>query len=296
MPRLSDKEKSRWELFNLFIRNRKRLGNRHPKTRKSLAMHKAFVEERYIKPRIFVPKSDWARDVLPQYADDRWRSFARMSPESFQHVLRFISDNPVFYNNFTSPQASIETQLKIALWKLGNDGSASGFRSSASQWGVSEGHINNCTKRVVTALFQLREQYIKWSSETERRRESIKSDEREGFVGAVGKANGTDIVLQYKSGGVFDGEAFFNRKKRYAIDLCGVCDSSKKFIYMFIGFSNATHDVRVWGYIRLHQDPEAYFSENQYVLADSAYMNIEYLVTSYKAPHTRRRRIRRFNR
>ena len=296
MPRLSNKEKYRREIFYLWIKNRKRHGSNHRITRKWRAVHEALAEERYMEPRVFVPKSDWARNILPKYSDIRWRSFARMSPESFRHILGLISNNPLFYNNANPQQTPIETQLKIALWRLGNDGSASGFRPSASQWGVSEGHINDCTRRVITALFQLREQYIKWPSATERRRESINNDEREGFLGAIGKADNTDIVLQCKPGGEFNDEAFWNKKKRYALDLCAMCDSSKKFIYMLTGFSNATHDARVWGHTRLHQDPETYFSEGQYLLGDSAYTNTEYMVTPYKAPHTRQKRIRKFNR
>lgn len=95
------------------------------------------------------------------------------------------------------------------------------------------------------------------------------NDDREGFLGAIGKADGTDIILEYKPGEAFNGENFFSRKKRYAIDLCAVCDISKRFIYMLTGFSNATHDARVWGHTRLHQDPETYFWPGEYILADS---------------------------
>ena len=115
------------------------------------------MEERYMKPRIAVPKSDQASYILSQYADARWRIFTRMNPE---YIVRLISNNLVFHNNSTSQQAPVESQLKIALWKLAHDGSASGFRPSASQQGVSEGHISDCMRRVVTALFQLREEYI----------------------------------------------------------------------------------------------------------------------------------------
>ena len=296
MSRLSNKEVLRREIFNLFIHSSARYGRSHPRTRRLLALLEAFAEEQYIEPRNFVPKSNWAINILPQYSEDRWRSFSRMSPRSFKHILCLISGNSVFYNNSTCQQAPIEAQFKIALWRLSQNGSASGYRPSASQWGVSEGHISNCIKRVVAALFQLREEHIKWPSPSERRQESIKNDEREGFLGAVGKADGTDIVLQYKPGGVFDGEAFFNRKKRYALDLCVVCNSSKKFIYMLTGFSNATHDARVWAHTCLQQDPEIYFSTGQYILADSAYTSIEYLVPPYKAPHARSKEIRQFNR
>lgn len=41
----------------------------------------------------------------------------------------------------------------------------------------------------------------------------MRNQGREGFLGAIGKVDGTDIVLQYKPSGVFHGEHFYTRKK-----------------------------------------------------------------------------------
>lgn len=41
----------------------------------------------------------------------------------------------------------------------------------------------------------------------------------------IGKIDGTDIILQYKSGEIFHREHFYIWKKRYSIDLCMVCNS-----------------------------------------------------------------------
>ena len=64
----------------------------------------------------------------------------------------------------------------------------------------------------------------------------MRNQDREGCLGAIGKVDGTDIVLQYKPGGVFHGEHFYTRKKRYSIDLCAVCDSRKRFLYSMEDF------------------------------------------------------------
>ena len=61
----------------------------------------------------------------------------------------------------------------------------------------------------------------------------MRNQDREGFLGAIGKVDGTDIVLQYKLGGVFHGEHFYMRKKRYSIDLCAGLRLSKT-IYLFL--------------------------------------------------------------
>lgn len=80
--------------------------------------------------------------------------------------------------------------------------------------GLSEGHINNCIRRVIYAPFQLRDKYVYWPSREARRLESLQNQERAGFLGAVGKVDRTDIVLHYKPGGELLGEHYFNQKKK----------------------------------------------------------------------------------
>ncbi len=58
------------------------------------------------------------------------------------------------------------------------------------------------------------------------------NDKREGFIDARGKIDRMDVVLKLKPDGHFKGKLFFTCKKRYAMDLCTVCDSSKKFTYV----------------------------------------------------------------
>ena len=75
---------------------------------------------------------------------------------------------------------------------------------------MSEGHTNNDIRRVIYALFQLRDKYICWPSREARRLESLQNQEQAGFLGAVGKVDETDIVLHYKPGGKLLGEHYFN--------------------------------------------------------------------------------------
>ena len=108
----------------------------------------------------------------------------------------------------------------------------------------------------------------------------------EGFIGVVGKVDGTDIVSGFKPRGEFKGELFYNRKNRYALDLCAVCDSDKKFTYILAGWPNSQHDARIFGSTNLQQNPQKYFSDGRYLLSDAAYTNSLYMVAPYKAPTT----------
>lgn len=131
--------------------------------------------------------------------------------------------------------------------------------------------------------------------EDERRNESLPNQEHAGFLGAVEKVDRTDIVLHYKPGGELLGEYFFNRKKRYAIDLYAICDSDKRITYMLTGFSNAIHDARVWGHTNIYSNPTIYLSPGQYILRDAAYTPIKYMVPLYKVPEANRSGNHAFN-
>ncbi len=85
-----------------------------------------------------------------------------MDSQSFKYIFALLKDNLIFYNKSTSLQAPVDQQLKLALYKFANNGSASGFCHSNNYWGASKGHhINNSTQKVVYILFQLRDFYIK---------------------------------------------------------------------------------------------------------------------------------------
>ena len=296
MPRYSKKHYERQDLYNLFIGSVVSSGKITDGPLNWLYMNQGLKEQRYLLPRNAIPKSNWATNVLPFLSDIRFRVAVRMDRQSLQHISRLIQNDPVFLNRSNCEQAPIDQQLQCALYKLGHDGNASSFIQSASYWGVSEGHMHKTTSRVVEALCNLKDKVIEWPNEDEKRRESMKNDSREGFLGCVGKVDGTDIVLKYKPGGVYDGEIFFTRKKKYALDLCAVCDSSTRFIYILAGWPNSQHDARVYASTNLQRHPENYFALGEYLLGDAAYTNSSHLVSPYKSPFTNEKENRRFNR
>ena len=72
-------------------------------------------------------------------------------------MTNLIKDDPIFYNNSNIPQTPIHAQLYYALYKFGSDGNTSSWTSGANKWGISEGHMYNCTLRVIDALCNLKD-------------------------------------------------------------------------------------------------------------------------------------------
>ena len=294
MPRLSEKKRLERDLWDLFVFSAFDQGL-NDESENWLILHEAVRESRYLSSRKHVARSNPRDVVLPSLDDDEFRSFARMDRPSFKHLAGLIRDDPIFQNNSNSMQAPVEAQLLYALYRFGHEGDANSYTKASKLCGVSEGHIYDCTKRVVTALCRIRDRFVKWPDAQERSEESFTNAAREGFTGAVGKVDGTDVVLASKPRGQFDREIYCHRKKVYAINLTAVCNARKEFTYMIAGWAGSPHDAHVFASTKLSKSPLEYFSPGQYLLGDSAYKHTEYLVPRYKAPDTNERINRKFN-
>ena len=123
----------------------------------------------------------------------------------------------------------------------------------------------------------------------------MKNDARADFIECTDKADDIDIVLQRKSDEKYDDEIFFNRKKRYAMNLLEVCDSKRMFTYILTGWPNSQHDARVFAFFALNRRSHEYFSSDEYVLANSAYVSVDHLIPLYKNSATKISVNKRFN-
>ena len=69
-----------------------------------------------------------------------------MDPQSLKYIfVLLMKNNPIFYNKSISPQAPVDQYLKLTLYKLVDNSSASRFYHSSNYCEAFEGHINNST-------------------------------------------------------------------------------------------------------------------------------------------------------
>lgn len=143
----------------------------------------------------------WANNILPTYDEVRFRCHARCSRQGFHFVLSKISNSIHFQSKSTSkPQQPVSIQLLNALNRLGTNGNGSSFLRLAGQFGTSDGNIFKQTERVINALFDLRDTWIVWGDAAAQEEESRSNYERQGFVGCLGKVDGTCVELAFKPG------------------------------------------------------------------------------------------------
>ena len=299
MPRISSKIKLQRELHNLFLVKfaTATSSNQFDEAIDYLILTEDLKKQRYLASRLFVFKFNWSSSILSTLSKNRFRSFVRVHRFSLNQIADLIRDDFVFINNVKIAQTLVENQLKYTLYRLEHDDNVSGFLFTSILWRVSEKHVFDCIKRVIEALCRLKNRFVKWPNERNRTRESLINNKRQyEFIEVVDKVNGTDIALSIKSKDKYDDELFFNRKKRYALNLYAVCDFNKRINYSLTEWSNSQHDQRIFATDDLHKTSTTFFSEDQYVLEDSVYINSIYLMTLYKTSHIRDSEIRRFNR
>jgi DDE superfamily endonuclease len=81
-----------------------------------------------------------------------------------------------------------------------------------------------------------------------------------------------------------DAPDYSGRKHAYSLSVLIVNDDQRLIRYYLSGWPGSVHGNRVWNNTTLCREPDKYFSNNQYLLGDSAFENSLFMVSSYKCP------------
>eukprot|EP00804_Cyclotella_cryptica_P026266 CCRYP_019838-RA/>CCRYP_019838-RA protein AED:0.13 eAED:0.14 QI:50/0/0/1/0/0/2/0/236 len=68
-----------------------------------------------------------------------------------------------------------------------------------------------------------------------------------------------------------DAANYHGRKFAYSITVNVLNDDERRIQAYCAGYPGSAHDNRVWRNMKQHRDPESYFSENAFVMCDTAY-------------------------
>jgi hypothetical protein len=202
--------------------------------------------------------------------DSQFRRLTRVSRAGFNAILAQIADHPVFHNSSNNAQEPTWLQLAVALDRLGHNGNGVALERTMLLWGISKGTCCLYTSRVLLALSDLSDRYVRWPSQSERRAISRRMEQR-GFPGCVGFIDGTTIPLAQKP--AVDGDCYYDRKHRYSVNAQVVCDDRRRIINFFSGWPGSSADSTVYKEMSLSKDTykRLFFDEGQYIIADSAY-------------------------
>lgn len=204
-----------------------------------------------------------------------------MSREHLDIISKRLEDCDVFQRGTRGPkQMPVKHQLMVLLQFFGKEGETNS--SQRSTFKISEGTCEKARERVVDALVSLRDEYIKWPDEAERKEIAKRIYLKYGWPHCIGFMDGTLAELAITPQ-CHDKSDYNGRKYGSSLTIM-VCDDDQKEIRAYLaGFPGCTHDNRVWQHMPQYQEPEKYFSPLEYQLVDTAFEPSPHTIPSFKA-------------
>jgi hypothetical protein len=206
-----------------------------------LAILEGIQNTRYLRGRSEVAKSGnlhlaWEFAQKPE-DHGRFVNMLRVSPFVFEFILLLIKDHPVFTNNSHNPQAPVDVQLAVTLYRMGRFGNGASLEDIARIAGCSEGAVEKYTDRCFEAIESLHGIFVQRLTEEEKEREKEWIDKTLGFRGLWREGylmyDGTIVVFYSKP--AFNGDAYYTRKSNYGLNV-QVNFLSKFISYAFFTF------------------------------------------------------------
>ena len=243
-----------------------------------------------------IPKSgDWRDRVLHALPPLYFRAHLRVEASTFEYLVSRLdlTASDIFYPPSGRPQLSVRIQLAIALFQFGHYGNAASVIVVAQRFGVSPGTLVNATKRVLSAILRWEADEVRWPTAAERQAHARQSEERYGFRGCIGAVDGTTIPFAYAPS--VDPWCFFDRHKRYSVNVLISCDWDLRITSVVQGFTGAVPETVVQAAAPWHIYPERYFSPGQYLLGDKGMLGSVRVLLPHKGPAAYIRANRNYN-
>ncbi len=126
---------------------------------------------------------------------------------------------------------------------MGKEGESNA--SQRNQFRVSYGASEKCRDRVVQSLIDIRDEYIKWPTENERKQIAQRIEREFLLPNCIGLMDGTLIPLGIAPS-CSDAADYSGKKLTYSLTVCVINDDKRKIRAYLSGFPGSTHDNQVW--------------------------------------------------
>lgn len=157
------------------------------------------------------------------------------------------------------------------------------FREIANLFGICKSTAWHIIKRVCLWFISVGYRYLRWPNAGEALHNAELFEEKNRIPGVIGCIDATHIAIKAPKQ---NKESYYNRKRYYSISLQAVVDCRKKFIGVYCGEPGSLHDSRVLRrsdlYHKVHEDVNAYFFNNSFLLGDTAYPCLDWLVPPFR--------------
>lgn len=231
-----------------------------------------------------VPKNFyWYDEVLPNLDHMRFKMLIRCSRQQFNVILSLIENHTVFNGINSNKQFTVQFQLALVLYRLGSSGDGGTVGKIASLFGVGDGGtINKITSRVFKSILSIEDKFVYWPNKDERIELVVETFHE--LPHCIGYVDGTEIPLKERP--TLDHSSYYSKSQQYSLKVQVVGDCHLKIRQIIVGYPGCAHDARIYNNSKLSTQPENYFSDEQYIIADSAYKLTTTTISSFRQNST----------
>jgi hypothetical protein len=217
--------------------------------------------------------------VVPNYSAREFQSHFRVTRDAYETLLRTVSPSLSRQSTVGRCTINVEKQLLSVLWLLATPDS---YRSVGERFDMGKASLAASFVRVVNALNAKAQQIIKWPSHAEVRRIERMFYRMANVPNVIGCIDGTYVPIKAPKE---NAESYVTRKCNFAITLQAVCDSTLKYVDIFVGYPGSVSDTRIFRnsdlYVNVQTNKNLYFPENTFIIGDKAYPSLSWCVAPY---------------
>lgn len=233
-------------------------------------------------------RTSWWRVTVPDLTGEEFKENFRLAPSSFEALVDSVKSMWTRRVRQTGRHpVSCRKAVAMMLWKLAN---TSTWRELGNAFGLRRGHAHQVVKRMLKVVKAVHGNLIvlpKTEDEWQAKRTQWAASARPPFPNTVGVLDGVHIPLTYAPP-LRVAKAHFTRKHQYTMQTQALADHNLCFMDVCVGAPGTTHDARVFRKAALRRLLARTLPPHHYVLADSAFPSLPWLVAPYKDPSTQR--------
>lgn len=222
-------------------------------------------------------------DIVNLWTEREFKEHLRLSRRTVLHLIdEFEQSEYIPKHTFGIRPISAKVSFLLFLWFMSN---TEPLRTISDRFDISISSVFRVIRRVENWLLTKLDDKIRWPQENYIAVcEGFRA--KRGINNIIGAIDGTAIRIQKPERFKKKAKDYCNRKKYFSITLQGVVDANMRFTNIYCGEPGSLHDARVLRrsplYQTAEQNKEILFPGNTFIIGDSAYASLSWLVPPFK--------------
>lgn len=232
--------------------------------------------ERYDRAK----NENYVEQTVRSYMDDTFIRHFRMKRTVVDRLIERFEKSEIFQRlNSHKAGKKVKSSLVhilVFLWYVGHTDT---YLEVSDRFHITDSTLFAIITRVSDFLLTFAPNVIKLPTEAEKACTEAHYLTTKKFPRVIGSIDGTHVEINRPN---YDSQSYYNRKKRFSIQVQGLVNHKKKFLDVFVGYPGSVHDARVFRCSDLFNELPGLCTDNRFILADSAYPLMRQVIVPFR--------------